>query len=120
MTDLSILINTYIQLGFPYSDSLVKFPKFFKTFATSDMDDIKEISSGNSINFGESTKRYAHSSGGQKGQTIPTDACKYDGAQLIVADISPLRPRPEASKHLSSIFCHFDIYKGISLHLSET
>ena len=85
------------------SDSLGKCNKSFKTFANSDMNDCKEISSGKSINFDESTTIYAHSSGSQKSQTTPTDACKDDGAQLIVANIYPLRTFPEASNHLSSI-----------------
>ena len=84
------------------------------------MDNSKEISSGNSINFDESTKSYAHSSGDQKSQTTPTGACKYDGAQLIIANISPLRPRSEAGKHLSSIFGRFDIDKGNPLHPLKT
>ena len=84
------------------------------------MDDRKEISSGNSINFDESTKIYAHSIGGWKSQTTPTDACKDDGSQLIVANIYPLRPLPEASKHLSFIFGCFEIDKGNPLHLPET
>ena len=82
---------------FPSSDSLDEFPKLLKIFATYDMDDRKEIRSGNDINFDESTKIYAHSSGGRKSQTTPTGACKDDVAQLIIADISPLRPGPEAS-----------------------
>ena len=80
----------------------------------------KEISSINSIDLNDSTKRYAHSSGVRKIQTTPTNDLKDDGAQLIVASISPLRPRPEASNHLSSIFGHFDIDEGNPLHLSET
>ena len=80
----------------------------------------KEISSGNSIGFYESTKIYAHSSGGMKIQTTPINACKYDCAQLIVAYISPLRPLPEASNHLSSIFGCFLIDERNPLHLSET
>ena len=120
VTGSYILINTYIQLGFLYSDLLGEFLKLLKIFATSDMDDRKEISSGNSINFDDLTKRYAHSTGVQKSQTTPTDACKDDGAQLIVANIYPLRPLPEARKHLSSIFGRFDIDEGGSLHLLET
>ena len=107
-------------MDFPSSDSLGEFPKLLKTFATSDIDDRKYISSRNSINFDESTKRYAHSNGGRKSQNILTDACKDDGTELIVADISPLRPRLEASKHISSIFCPFEIDEGNPLHLSET
>ena len=61
-----------------------------------------------------------HISGGWKIQTTPTNSCKDDVAQLIVADISPLRPCPEASKHVSSIFGHFEIDEGNPLHLSET
>ena len=76
------------------------------------MDDRKYISSRNSIDFGELTKRYAHSSGGWKSQTTTTEACKDDGAQLIVANIYPLRPCPEYSKHLSYTFDCFDIDKG--------
>ena len=56
VTDSSISRNTFIQSGFSYYDYFGKFPKFLKTFATSDMDDHKDISSGNSINFDESTK----------------------------------------------------------------
>ena len=41
-----------------------------------------------------------HISGGRKIQTTPTFFFKDDGAQLIVADISNLRPGPEASNHL--------------------
>ena len=100
VTDSSISINTYIQLGFLSSDFLVKFTKSLKIFATSDMENDKEISSGNSTDFDCLTKRYAHSSGGQKSQATPNDTCKDDLAQLIVANISPLRPFPEASKHL--------------------
>ena len=94
--------------------------KLLKKFATSDMDYRKDISSRNIINFDESTKRYALGSGGWKIQTTPTNSCKDDVAQLIVADISPLRPCPEASKHVSSIFGHFEIDEGNPLHLSET
>ena len=68
----------------------------------------------------ESTKRYANSSGGQKSQTTPTDACKDDGAQFIVGNISPRRPRPESSEDSSSIFGRFEIDDGNHLHLSET
>ena len=117
MTDSSILSNTYIQLGFSSSDSLGKFLKSLKTFATSDMDYCKEVSSGNSINFDESTKRYAHSSGGRKNQMKSTDTCKDESTKLIIAGIYPLRPRPDASKHLSYIFGRFDIYEGNPLHL---
>ena len=112
--------NTYIQLGFSYSDSLGKFLKSLKTFATSDMDYHKEVSSVNSINFTESTKRYAHSSGGRKNQMKSTDTCKDDRTKLIIADIYPLRPRPDASKYLSHIFGCFGIYEGNPLHISET
>ena len=56
VTDSSISRNTFIQSGFSYYDYFGKFPKILKTFATSDMDDHKDISSGNSINFDESTK----------------------------------------------------------------
>ena len=117
LTESSISGNTYIQLGFTSSDFLGKFMKLFKTFATSDMDNRKDISSGNSIDFDKLSKIYAHISGGWKIQTTPTDACKYDGAQLIVANISPLRPLPETSKHLSPIFGCFDIDEGNPLHL---
>ena len=112
VTDSSISSNTYIQLGFLSSDFLGEFLKLLKIFATSEMENRKEISSENSIDFYESNKRYAHSSGGRKSQTTPTDACKDNGAQLIVADISPLRPRPEASNNLSSIFGRFEIDEG--------
>ena len=84
------------------------------------MDDRKYISSGNSINFDELTKRYSHSSGVQNTQTTMTIACKDDGTQLIVANISPLRPHPKASKKLSSIFGCFDIEEKNPLHLLET
>ena len=80
VTDSSILRNTYIKLRFTSSDLMVKFLKLLKTFATSDMDNCKEISSGNSINYNELTKIYAHSSGGCNIQTTPTDFCKDDGA----------------------------------------
>ena len=80
VTDSSISSNTYTQLVFPSSDFLGAFPKLLKTFATSYMDNRKYISSGNSIGFDESTKRYAHSIGVQKIQTTPKNACKYDGA----------------------------------------
>ena len=119
VTDSSISVNTYIQLGFSHSDSLSEFPNFLKTFATSYMDYRKDISSGNIIDFDESTKRYAHSSGGLNSQTTPTDACKDDGAKLIVSNIYPLIPCPDASKHSSYIFCHFEIDEGIPLHLLE-
>ena len=109
MTDSSILSKIFIQLDFTSSDSMGKFLKSVKTFATSDMDDRKDISLGNSIDFDELTKIYAHSSGGRKRKTTLTDACKYDHAQLIVANISTLRPRPEASNHLSSIFGCFEM-----------
>ena len=107
VTDSSISSNTFIQLGIPSSDSLGKFPKLLKTFATSDMDDCKSIRSRNSIDSDESTKIYAHSTGFWKSQTSPTN-------------ISPLRPRPEASKHLSSIFVCLEIDEGNPLHLLET
>ena len=84
-----------------------EFLKSLKTFETSDMDDRINISSGNSINFDNLTKRYAHSSGGWKKKTTPTD-------------ISPLRPLPDASNYLSSIFVRFDIDEVKNLHLSET
>ena len=116
----SILSNTFIQLGFPSSDSLGEFPKSLKKFATSDMEYHKEIINLNSIDFNELTKKYAHSSGDRKTQTRPTYARKYDGTKLIVTNISPLKPRPEAIKHLSSIFGRFDIDEENPLHLSET
>ena len=50
-----------MQLGFLSSDSLRGFPKLLKAFGTYDMDDCKYNSSVNSINFGESSKRYANS-----------------------------------------------------------
>ena len=105
VTDSYISSNTLIQLGFPSYDYLGDLPIFLKTFATSDMDDRKDISSKNSIHFDESNKRYAHSTGGRKIQTIPTN-------------ISPLRPFPEYSKHISYIFGNFDIDEGNPLHLS--
>ena len=117
LTDSSISSKTYIQLGFTSSDLLGEFPNFLKTFATSDMDYRKEISAGNSIDFDEFSKRYAHISGEWKSQTTPTDACKYDGTQLIVVNISPLRPRSEAIKILSSIFGCFEIDEGNPLHM---
>ena len=83
------------------------FLKSFKTFATFDIDDNKETSSVNSFNFDDLTKIYVHSSGGRKSQTAPTD-------------ISLLRPRPEASKHLSYIFGRFDIHEGKPFHLPVT
>ena len=73
------------------------------------MDNRRDISSRNNIDFDESTKRYAHISGGWKIQTATTDACKDDCTQLIVADIYPPIPRPEFSKYLSSIFGRFNI-----------
>ena len=54
------------------------------------MDDRKDISSGNSIDFDESTKRYDHISGGQNIQNTLMDACKDDYPQIIVDGISPL------------------------------
>ena len=101
----SISSNTFIQLDFPSSDSLGKLKKSSKVFATSDMDDCEDISYGNCIYFDESTKRNYHRSGNRKSQTAPTK-------------ISPLRPFPEASKHLSSLFDCLDIDKGNPLHLS--
>ena len=117
MTNSSISSKTYIQLGFTSSDLLGEFQKLLKTFATSDMENRKDISAGNSIDFNELSKIYAHISGEWKSQTTPTDACKYDGAQLIVVNISPLRPRPKAIKHLSSIFGCFEIDEGNPLHM---
>ena len=103
VTNLSISSNTNTKLVFPSHGFLDNFLKSFQTFATSDMDDHKEISSRDSIDFDESTKRYAHSSGVQKSQTTPKNACKDDGAKLFLANIYPLRPCPEASNHLSSV-----------------
>ena len=61
LIDSFILSNTYTQLGFSSSYFLGDFPKSLNIFATSDMDDRKEISSINSIDFDESTKIYANS-----------------------------------------------------------
>ena len=84
------------------------------------MDNRKCIRSGNIINFDESTKIYVHSGGGRKSQTTLIKAYKDDTAQLIAADISPLRPRPEANNKSSSIFYCFDIDEENPLHMSET
>ena len=46
--------------------------------------------------------------------------CKDGGEQLITDNISPLRPRPGASKNLSSIVGRFDTDKGNHSHMSET
>ena len=91
-----------MQLDFTSSDLLGDFPKLLKIFAIFDMDDRKEISFGNSINFDKSTKIYSHKSVDQKSQTSPTD-------------ISPVRPQTKASNKLSYIFGHFDINEGILL-----
>ena len=105
VTNSSISSNNLILLGFHSSDLMGKFTKLLKKFGTSDMDNSKDISSVNSIDFDDSTKIYAHSSGGQKSQTAPTK-------------IYPLRARNEDINNLSSIFGLFDIDEGNSLHLS--
>ena len=79
VTNSFISSNTYIQLVFNSSGFLGEFLKSLKEFATSEMDDHKDISYVNIIDFYELTKRYTHSSGGWKIQTTPTDAWKYDG-----------------------------------------
>ena len=44
--------------------------------------------------------------------------CKDEGVQWIVADIPPLRPISDASKHLWSFFGRFEIDKGNTFYLS--
>ena len=112
--------NTYIQLRFTSYDSLGDFLKSLKTFVTYDIDDHKYISSGISIDFDEFTKRCANKSGGQNIQTTLNDNCTYNGAKLILANMSPLRPRPDTSMHLLSTFGRLDIDEGNPLHLFET
>ena len=108
--DRLIYLNQHLHtVGFSSSYYLGEFLKLLKKFVTSDMDDRKDISSRKIIEFYKSTKRCAHNSGGQKSQTTPNDACKDDGAQFIVGNISPRRPRPESSKNLTSIFDCFEI-----------
>ena len=55
-----------------------------------------------------------------RAKNTPANACKYYSAQLIIYDIYPLRPGPDTSKHLSSLFGRFDIDEGNPLHLLET
>ena len=111
MTGSPISSRNYIQLGFTSYDLPVNILKLLKTFETSEMYDFKVISSKNSINSDKSTRRYAHSSGGWKSQTRPTDTCKDNDAHSIVSNIYPVIPRHEASNNLSDIFSRLILTK---------
>ena len=62
VTKSSISSNTYTQWGVSFFWFAGRVSEIMlKTFATSDMEDSKDISSGNIINFNDLTKRYANS-----------------------------------------------------------